>query len=63
MSKMTSPKRQTLVAFPLEAYPFTFDESPITEEQAGTLIRLGLRHRVYRRVKKSPQLPAPEQSS
>lgn len=53
----------SLVAFPLEAYPFTFDDSPITKEQAATLIRLGLRHRVYRRVQKTPQVPAPEQSS
>ena len=47
---MTSGPSATLVAFPLEAFPFCFDDSPITEEQAETLIRIGLRHRIFRRV-------------
>lgn len=47
---MTSRSSPALVAFPLESFPFLFDDSPITEGQAQTLIRLGLRHRVFRRV-------------
>ena len=47
---MTSQVSPVLIAYPLESFPFLFDDSPITEGQAQTLIRLGLRHRVFRRV-------------
>lgn len=51
MSEMTSATPPSLLAFPLERFPFLFDDSPITEGQARDLIRIGLRHRVYRRVR------------
>lgn len=49
MDKMTSPRHPALVAYPLDKFPFLFDDSPITEGQATDLIRMGLRHRVFRR--------------
>ena len=50
----TSAPPAALVAFPVSEFPFFLDGvSPLTSDQARCLIRLGLRHRILRRVERS----------